>query len=179
MTSRVADASHSLETFSRTHSYADLRSAVGALVSAVNLHEFTPATFVGKRRTLVAAWAQVLRTIEQSYDPTYDPNDPANRPLLGLPDPASIRDPRERAIVQAQIAANPEKLQRAARWHDVTEIDLLAQAAIKAQLDQLRRVAPEGTDADFAALDDILRKAGLSSTRRTQIDALFYSRSAP
>ena len=59
---------------------------------------------------------------------------------------------------------------------DVQNVDLLAQSSMKAQLNQFRKVEPDGTDADFAMLDGILQQAGLSSARRTKINSMFYAR---
>ena len=50
---------------------------------------------------------------------------------------------------------------------------------MKAALDLWRRVEPNGTPADFEALDAILQQAGLSTARRTKIDAMFYERYTP
>ncbi len=75
--------------FSETHSFADLRSAVDVMVSA-------------------------FKAIEQSYDPTYDPYDRNNWPIIGLRDPRDIQDPKERAWTEATLAANPQKMKRAA-----------------------------------------------------------------
>ncbi|HEY0614742.1 MAG TPA: hypothetical protein VGC96_08875 [Candidatus Elarobacter sp.] len=179
ITSHVAGASRSVQAFSRSRSFEYLRSAIREMAAAGNLRALTPATFVVRRRTLVRGWAEVLKAIEQSYDRTYDPNDPNNRPRLGLPDPRYARDAQARAAAEAAIAANQQKVTRAAYYHDLAIMDMLAEATMKAELAQFRRVEPDGTDADFPALDEILRRAGLSSARRAKIDAMFDAHPGP
>ncbi|HEY0396318.1 MAG TPA: hypothetical protein VGD01_17675 [Candidatus Elarobacter sp.] len=179
VTAHANTSSRALQAFAHSRSFADLRLAVDEMEAAVNLHALKPETFVAQRRTLVRGWAQVLKAIEQSYDPAYDPNDRNNWPIRGLPDPQTIPDPTERARVAAALAANSEKIRRASYYHDLSVIDLRAQTLLKTSLDLFRKVEPDGTPADFAALDGILQQAGLSSTRRTKIDAMFYARSAP
>jgi hypothetical protein len=63
------------------------------------------------------------------------------------------------------------------QYHDLHVIDLLALNSLKVQLNQLRKFEPDGTDGDFAALDGILKEAGLSNARRLKIDTMFYARS--
>jgi hypothetical protein len=176
VTVHVGAASRAAQAFSRSHSIADLRPAIDEMVSAGNLPGFKPDTFVAQRRTFVRGWAQVLKVIEQSYDPTYDPNDRNNWPAWGFGDPQYIKDPQMQAAAVAALAANDQKVKRMAFYHDRRVLDMLAQATLKVQLDQLRRVAPDGTDADFAELDAILQQAGLSSALRTKINAMFYAR---
>ncbi len=177
VTVHVAVASRAAQAFSRSHSLLDLRPAIDEMVSAGNLPGFKPDTFVAQRRTLVRGWAQVLKAIEQSYDPTYDPNDRNNWPVWGVPDPQYIKDPQTRAAAVAALAANDQKVKRMSYYHDLHVLDRLAQTTLKVELDQLRRLAPDGTDADFAALDAILQQAGLSSALRTKVNAMFYARS--
>ncbi len=174
----VAAASRAADTFAQSRSLADLRSAIDEMVSAANLPGFKATTFVAQRRTLVTGWAQVLKVIEQSYDPSFDPNDRTNWPVWGLPDPRSISDPALRAAAVAANAANDQKVKRISAYHDLHVLDLLAQHTMKFELDRLRTLAPDGTDADFTALDAILRRAGLSSALRTKLDTMFYARSA-
>lgn len=176
LSTHVDGSSRALQAYARSHAFSDLRAAVNEMEAAVNLHALKPDTFVNQRRTLVRGWAQVLKAIERSYDPTYDPNDPNNRPISGLPDPQGISDPKERAWAVAALAANPKKLERASYYHDLSIIDLRAQTLLKTSLDLFRKVEPDGTPPDFAALDGIVQRAGLSSARRTKIDAMFYAR---
>ena len=156
VTVHTAGASRALQTYSRSHSIGDLRAAVYEMVAAGNLHALKPDTFVVQRRTVVRGWAQVLKAIEDSYDPTFDPADPKNRPVWQH--------------------ATQQQLARMNHYLDVQHVDMLAQSSLKVQLDQFRKVEPDGTDADFAALDGILQHAGLSSARRMKINSMFYAR---
>lgn len=172
-------SSHYLHLYKASHSLKDLDSAVDEMGSAVNIDAFKPQTFIAQRRTLVRGWATVLRAIEQSYDPTYDPSDPNNQVIWELPDPRYIADPKAHALAVAAIAANQQNSRRAAYYHDVQNIDLRAQSLLQMSLNLLRQVEPVGTPPDFIALDGILRQAGISDTRRTKIDAMFYARPEP
>jgi hypothetical protein len=176
LTGHVAGAARAVRSFSRSHSTADLRAAVVEMQAAGNLYGFRPTTFIAQRRTLVRGWAQLLKVIEDSYDSTYDPDDQKNWPIRNLPEPRTVRDPKLKAIAEADWAANQQKIARQTRYFELNHVDMLALSALKMQLDQLRRAAPDGADADFAALDGILHEAGLSAARRAQIDAMFYAR---
>jgi hypothetical protein len=175
----VAGSARALQMYARSHAFGDLTAAVDELEAGVNVHLLEPETFVAQRRTLVRGFTRVLKTIEQSYDPTYDPNDPKSRPKLGLSEFEGSPDPKFRAWVAAEIAANPEKIRRASYYHDLMVIDMRAQTLLKVTLDLLRKVEPSGTPADFDALDGILQQAGLSAARRAKIDAMFYPRLSP
>ena len=131
----VDAASRALETFARSHDFGDLRSAVDEMVAAGDLRALKRETFVAQRRTFVRGWARVLKVIEQSYDPTYDPNDQKNWPITGL-NPAWAPTPEERAREEALLAANPEKLRRSYYYFDVAHIDLLAMVTLRVQLGQ-------------------------------------------
>ncbi|MDB5071223.1 MAG: hypothetical protein JWM87_2334 [Candidatus Eremiobacteraeota bacterium] len=176
ITVHVGRASRAVQAYGRSRSVEDLRSAVFEMQAAGNLHALKPDTFVAQRRTIVRGWAQLFKVIDDSYDPTYDPNDPNVRPHWHLPDPQDIPDPNARAAAAAAIAANKQKIARATHYLDVQNVDLLAQSSMKAQLNQFRKVEPDGTDADFTMLDGILQQAGLSSVRRTKINRMFYAR---
>jgi hypothetical protein len=172
----IANSSAALQRFAASHSFADLRTAADEMGFAGDVNEFKPQTFIAQRRTLVRGWANVIRAIEQSYDPTYDPNDPANRLYWGLPDPQSIQDPKVRASAVAALAANQRNIERSAYHRQVWVLDRQAQTGLHLTLDLLRKVEPDGTPSDFAALDGILQQAGISSARRAKIDAMFYAR---
>jgi hypothetical protein len=146
---------------------------------AANIDALKSQTFVAQRRALVRGWAKVFKTVEQSYDSTYDPNDPHNRIQWGLPDPQYIQDPKARALAVLASAANQQNIKRAGHYHDLMVIDLRAQGLLRVSLDLFRNVEPDGTPPDFAALDGILQQARISSARRTKIDAMFHARPSP
>jgi hypothetical protein len=146
------------------------------LLAAGNLNGLKPNTFVAQRRTLIQGWAELFKAIDDSYDPTYDPDDPKNRPVRNLSNPRDIPDPKLRAAAEAEAAANAQKIARQTHYYDLYRVDVLAQNSLKMQWDQFRRLEPDGTDADFAALDRILQQTGLSNVRRTKVNAMFYAR---
>ncbi|MGA7747667.1 MAG: hypothetical protein WCA52_11740, partial [Candidatus Aquilonibacter sp.] len=76
---QVTTAMRELQSFNSTHSLSTLGTAIDTLGRAADLHAIAPEDFVTSRRSLMQAWARILQTIEQSYDPTYDPNDPRQR----------------------------------------------------------------------------------------------------
>ncbi|HEY4439684.1 MAG TPA: hypothetical protein VGN14_04475 [Candidatus Elarobacter sp.] len=166
VTIHVGSASRAAHAFSRSHSMADLRSAVDEMVTAGNPRGFNAETFVAQRRTLVRGWAHVLTVIEGSYDPTYDPNDRSNWPVWGVPPPQTIHDPQLRAAAAAEIAANDKKVARMSLYHDLSVVDALAWSTLRMQLNQLRKIAPAGTDADCVMLGGILQQAGPSPALR-------------
>jgi hypothetical protein len=147
VTAHTAGASRALQAYSRSRSIDDLRAAVYEMVAAGN--------FVAQRRTVIRGWAQVFKAIEDSYDPTFDPADRKNRPDWQH--------------------ANQQQMAEMKHYLDVQHVDMLAQSSLKVQLDQFRKVEPDGPDADFAALDGILQQAGLSSARRMKISSMFYA----
>jgi hypothetical protein len=188
--SRTASALQDLQRFKSSHSLEDLKSAVYTMFGATSLDALTPENFVTQRRSLVQAYADILKTIEQSYDPTFDPANRNDLPqnciappreagghqLPSCADPNDLKDPVARATYAAALQANDLKNKRAIRYQQLKNIDDVAMSNLSATLDLLRSVAPDGTGPDFAALDAILRQVGLSDARRTKIDAMFYAR---
>ena len=193
MESRANAAVQRLQVFKASGSLDDLRSAINTMQSSLDLSEVTPQNFIATRRKQVGVWAQILKVIEQSYDPSYDPRDPASRPALCLQppmessgkqlppcaDPKSIQDPAARVAYVTALQENSRKIARAGSYHDLHVIDLNAMGILTSELRLLNRVAPENTPADSVALDGILRQSRISEARRAKIDAMFYARSGP
>jgi len=160
------------------------------LVGIVDISTLTPDNFTSTRRELVKAWAPVIRAIEQSYDPAFNPQDPKNIQLICVPappvggrtvsegciDPNNIKDQKARAAFIASIEENKLRTARFRHYWDIRREDDLAMTHLSMTLDLLRKIAPDGAGADFTALDTILRQAGLSNVRRTTIDSMFYAR---
>jgi hypothetical protein len=177
---RIATALQGLQRYYSSHSLEDLHGAVDALTSAVDMNAIKHRNRLVRRRTVVQAWAQVLREVELSYDPTFDPNDrPATclvppreasgRQLPSCADPSDIQDPAARAVYVAALQANDHKIQQANHYQELRNIDDDAMLSLRLNLAGFHTVTP----ADSAALDGILRRAGLSESRRTKIDAMF------
>lgn len=185
---QIAVALQALQRYDSSGSLSDLTSAVSTMDGTVNLDALTPQNFVARRRALVQAWAQILKSIEQSYDPTYNPNDPSNIPqpcvtpppdangarLPGCSNPNVIQDPSARAKYLAAIEANKQVTQRWNNYWGLVKLDLRAMRVLQMSLQLLQSVAPDGEGADFTALDAIVQQAGISQARRAKIDGFFY-----
>lgn len=187
---RINLSSHALTRFKSSDSLKDLHSAVEFLDGTIDTTSLTPNNFIATRRALVEAWAAALKPIEESYDPTFDPKDPANVQyvcvapphIIGAEpcmSPDSIKDSKIRAAYIASINENEAKIRRWGHYLDVSQLDAHAMSSLEAALRLLNSIAPQGVGPDFVALDDLIRRAGLSDARRTKIDAMFYARSGP
>jgi len=187
---RINLSSMAMARYASSHSLRDLQAAVDALSGTFVFSDLTPNNFIPTRRAIVQAFGPVLKAIEQSYEPNYNPNDRSNTPFFcppppaglvpsgvsdGCIDPNTIRDPNVRAQYVAAMHTNNLKKQRAGHYADVSNIDAQAMATLSASLELLNSVAPEGAGPDFSALDGILQRAGISSARRAQVDAMFYA----
>ena len=180
---RVASALQGLQRFYGSHSLEDLHATVDVLTSAVDMTTIKRKNLIARRRTVVQAWAQVLREVELSYDPSFDPSNPNDRPstclvppreasgrqLPSCADPAEIVDPAARAAYVAALQANERKIARANHYQELRNIDDDAMLSLRLNLGSFHTI----TRADTAKLDGILRAAGLSDARRATIDAMF------
>jgi hypothetical protein len=165
---RVTTAMQALQTYPSTHAIVSLKVAIES-----------PADYVALRRTVVQGWAEILKAIEQSYDPAFDPSNPKDLPnTCVLPDlgsvtsnvsPDQIPDPKARAAHEDALQANAVKRQRARQWHDVHMLDQEAMALLRGHL---QTFAAAGAPSDYSALDAILHQAGISSSRRAKIDKM-------
>ncbi len=190
---QTVSAMQSLQRYKSSHSFSDLRSAIYTMQTAADIGSLTTSNFITERRTLVRGWALILKAIEQSYDPNFNPDDPNDIPdscvvpprepngrqAPACADPQEVQDPQARAQYIADIRANDLKRQRTSRYRQLFNIDEAAMGSLQMALDLFRKVAPEGAAPDFAALDGILRQAGLSEVRREKLDAYFYAAAAP
>ncbi|HEY8309400.1 MAG TPA: hypothetical protein VIG47_02535 [Gemmatimonadaceae bacterium] len=174
----------SLRRFSDASSLGVLQSAIYTMQSATDISALNVEKFTSQRRMIVQGWAEILKTIEQSYDPAFDPTSQNDVPTTcvippgGFPcgaDPSVIGDLRVRDAYVTALQENALKLKRAFYYQRLHSMDESAMTILDTSLDLFRRVAPEGVGPDFVALDGILRRTGLSETRRTKIDALFYA----
>jgi hypothetical protein len=184
----LSEASQAVQRYRASGSSSDLVAAMVAMESAVNIDALTPQNFVQQRRQLVQGWAQILKAIDQSYDPTFNPSDPKNIPfvcvappreadgrqLLPCANPNDVQDPAARAQYIAAIRANATVAERWNHYQQIARLDQRAMSTLQMSLQLLRSVAPEGSSPDFAAVDSVLVGAGLSSARRAAVDAYFY-----
>lgn len=184
----IANASQALQRYASSHSVADLNAAVFAMGGTVDLDTLTPANFISRRRELVQAWATIINAIEQSYDPSFNPKQrfscpiPPPQPsgqLQPCADPANISDPTARAQYEAALGNFKLQLDKARRYQQLVNIEGGAFSGLNMSLQLMAQVAPDGTSSDFAALDSILQRTGLSAGTRAKIDAMFYPSAGP
>lgn len=159
LATRVPKALQALQHYKSSHSLADIETAVDMLDGTIDIGTLTPQNFVGRRRTIVQAWAEALKVIEQSYDPTFDPNDPKNFFEVGclpLTVEASERPPaivcnahdvqqltlQERTAYAEALQANAAKHNRYNHYNQLVTLDLHAMSSLEASLDLLRDVSP-------------------------------------
>jgi hypothetical protein len=184
----VTSSAQALQRYETSHSLDDLETAEDAMDGSVDVQSLTPDNFIATRRAFVQGWANVLALIEKAYEPGYDPLDPKNRPqgciipprepdgrsFPPCTDPKEISDTKARAQYVAAIQADKLKTERERRYRDITFLDQRAMASLRVELDVFRDVAPAGAGADYAAIDSILKRAGLSSAHRSTIDGYLY-----
>jgi hypothetical protein len=156
---RVKTALEQLHGFEQTQSPDDLQKSISTLGSAIYLSKTVPADYVPARRTLVQAWARILRAIEVNGDLAFDSID-----LRDLENPNQIHDPSLRAEYVAAILAQrrpffQSRLDSYKNW---------ALNSLRLHLGFFRDVTPP----DTVALEDIVRQTGLSDASRANVDAI-------
>lgn len=170
-----------LQRFYESKDLNDLQSSITKLTSAVDMPRIHPSRYVARRRMVVRAWAQILRAIETSYDPTFDqthsddlpqtcvlpPREAEGTQLPPCVDPSDLTDANARLIYVAAIARNEAKAKRANFQSRLRYLDGFAMLSLRMNLDLFRKV----TRSDSVHLDAILRQAGLGDSRRSKIDA--------
>ncbi len=169
-TSRIGVSAAALSRYAQTHALSDLRSAILGLSGTINPYSLTPQNFSATRRSLVQAWAPVIKAIESAYEPGYDPSDPKNVPSFCAPPPT----PNQALCTQAMVQQNDEKRRHWDQYADVHRLDNLAMGLFRVSIQTLNEIAPTGEGADFNALDSILRNAGISESRMAKLDATLY-----
>lgn len=176
----IASRMQGLNRFYVSHSLDDLQSTVYTLVSSLNFTTMKPQDYVAHRRTIVRAWASVLAAIQGEYPKDFDPNNINDLPTNCVPppgghypcgvDPNDISDANVRAQYISAIAANKAKLQRAQLYHRLQVLDMVAMTGLEVNLRDFQK---RGAPPDAAALDDILRAAGLTHARIMHIQSMY------
>lgn len=184
---RINAALGKLAEFRRSGALGDLETAIYAMQSSLDIDLFRFDTFVAQRRTFVNGWAQLLRALESSYDPTFDPKNrlpcPPPPPYNGmLPwncDPKLAAGPQSPSVRIKEIQDLQRFQARFQRYDSIQRLDAMAMTSLRMSLDLIRKIAPNGTPSDFSALDATLRSSGISDARRKTIDQWFYAREGP
>jgi hypothetical protein len=177
---RIATAMAGFHRFRSSHSIEDLRATSHALFSAIDQRAVRTGDVVGHRRSVVTAYAQVLQQIDTLFDPTIDwnqiptacvtpPREPDGRQLPACSDPKDISDSATRAQYIAAVAAKSAEIQH----RNAQAIVYLLADETTSRLEIILGKFHTRTPSDTAALDDILRRAGLSEARRTKIHSMF------
>jgi hypothetical protein len=170
----------SLRRINETGPLAYLQVAITTMQSAPDLRVLTSQNFTEQRRLMVSGWVQMLKVIEDSYDPEFNPANPHDLPVKcppppgGVPcaeDPNTIQDPGTRAAYIAELKQNNFNARRVNYYWRLKMLDMQAMSILEGALRLFAHAAPNGIGPDYTALDQILRDAGLSDTRRKTIDA--------
>lgn len=183
---RLVAANALLDRYRSTHSLDDLQAAESKLFSATDFSTMRHSDLVARRRAVTSGYARVLHELEMLVDPTFDPNDPKNYPLLcvtparepsgrqlgSCADPNDVQDPATRA---AYVAAVEQNAARTRRINTQRRAHTLAAETTDDLAHVLRRYRPLAPD-DSPALDTILRQAGVSDARRATIEAMAVTR---
>lgn len=178
--SRIEAAMAGFHRFQSSHSIEDLRATSYALHAAIDQRAVRTGDVIGHRRSVVAAYAQVLQQIDALADPTVNrselltlcvtpPREPNGRQLPACADPNAIPDPATRAQYLAAINAKSAEIKHRNAQAQLSILDDDTTSLLEIVLRRFHtRALPDGP-----ALDDILRRAGLSEARRTKIHAMF------
>ncbi|MBV8723715.1 MAG: hypothetical protein JO078_11570 [Candidatus Eremiobacteraeota bacterium] len=188
---KVSSALQILQRFNSSHSLKDAEEAIRTMQSAYQGYTFTPENLIARRRTLVWAWAQIIFAVQRSYDPNWNPMDPANLPERCLypppeaagqmptcDDPDAVKDPKLRAQYIRDIQANELKKTKAEEWQRHQIVDEEAMAVFEGRIDFLHEMSPKGVPSDAAALDGIVREANLSDATRETLHRYFCAPSS-
>jgi hypothetical protein len=178
--SRIATAMAGYNRFQGSHSPEDLRKTAFDLITVVDQRALRTGDVVGHRRSIVAAYAKVLKLVDSLRDPDFVPNqppstcvtpprEPSGRQAPPCADPKDVLDAGARAQYLAAIDQRSAEI----RYYNAqTQLIGIANDTVSLLGIVLHRFHTRAPD-DSAALDDVLRKSGLDAGRRDQIHAMF------
>ncbi len=180
---RVEDALGKLEIYRRSRSVGDLQTAIYAMQQSLDVDLFRANAFTLQRRAFVSGWAQVLRSIEDAYDPKFDPNKrlPCPLPRLGgslgsiLPgvcDPKLIREPENDSVRNKELQDLERYQVSYNHYREVRRLDDESMTVLEMSLDVLCKRAPANVPSDYLALDRIFLDSAISRSRRIKIEAM-------
>jgi hypothetical protein len=177
---RIAVAMAGYNRFPISHSPEDLRKTAFDLITVIDQRALRTGDVVGHRRSIVAAYAKVLKLVDSLRDPNFVPNQPPS---------TCVTPPREPSGRQAPPCAAPQDvLDAGTRAHYLAAIDQrsaeiryynaqtqlvgIANDTVSLLGIVLHRFHTRAPD-DSAALDDVLRKSSLDVARRDQIHVMY------
>lgn len=155
----TAEFEQSRDPASLSEAFLELENA-----GAVAIGNGVPVTF---RREVLVQWLGLLRLLDESIDPDFDPDDMpgltvdpprsadgvAHRPGVA---PARIKDPDARARYEAAIEANQEKARYYAAQTDLRRLDERMTSRIEAFIKRAYTDSPEDQTELRTALDAVL-----------------------
>ncbi len=144
---------------------------------------FKGNAFTLQRRAFLSGWAQVLRSIEDSYDPKFDPDErlPCPLPRLGEPlgiilpavcDPKLIREPQNDSVRNKELQALERYRVSYEHYREVKRLDDESMAILETSVNLLCKMAPAEAPSDYLALDRIFLDSAISDSRRIKIEAM-------
>jgi hypothetical protein len=179
---RVDDALGKLAIYRRSRSLEDLQSAMYAMEHSLNVLLFRADAFTLQRRTFVSGWAQVLRAIDDAYDPKFDPDKRLPCPSLWPKDRAAsilipfycgpAPEPQTDSVRNKELQDMERYRISYENYRQVKQLDALAMTIFEGSLEILGRVAPHGAPADYIALDRLFLRSRISESRRIVIEAM-------
>jgi len=160
-----------LALYKKSHSFQDkilyLKDARSHTQSSWTFRSLTPQNYIATRRLIVRMWARVLRAIEDTYDPTYDPNDP-KQIVVRYSGPVGCC-----GIDAKVIEENNRRIARWNQWGELRNLDSGAMVGLRMMLEAFNTWSPPGIGNDDKALEKIIRDAGITPKRQVEIDAMF------
>jgi hypothetical protein len=180
---RVEDALGKLETYKLSRSLDDLQTAIYAMQQSLDVDLFRANAFTFQRRAFVSGWAQVLRSIEDAYDPRFDPDEhlPCPLPRPGEPqgtlfpvvcDPKLIGEPYNDAVRNRELQDLERYRVSYEHYRGVKRLDDESMTTLEMSINLLSEIAPAGTPSDYLALDHIFLDSAISDSRRIKIEAM-------
>jgi len=178
-TATVTSAMAGLRTFDQSGSLNELRSVIDTLIETANVTGLPHDELNSDRLVIAKAWVAVLKRIEASYGPAFDPYDGKNQPMSCVPppiesdgtqlrgcvSPGDIKDEKARAEYLLALDRNKAKEQRMQRWIEVHELDDLAMTYFEVTLKLFRDVV--GPDPRVSR---IVQAGGLSPARTKTLE---------
>lgn len=178
--SRIALAMAGYERFQTSHSAEDLRKTAFELIKTIDQRALRTGDVIGHRRSIVSAYAKVLKAVDGLSDPSFIPDHPPSICVMpprepdghqapACADPKTVRDPGARAQYIAAIEQRSAEIRSYNAQMQIVGIANEVLGTLEIVLHRFHARAPD----DSAALDEILRKSGITDARRAQIHAMY------
>jgi hypothetical protein len=178
--SRIAAAMTGYDRYQNSHSPEDLRKTAFELIKVIDQRALRTGDVVGHRRSIVAAYAKLLKVVDSLKDPNFvpdrppatcvtPPREPSGHQAPPCADPKDVVDPQTRAQYLAAIEQRSTEIGAYNAQMQVVGIANDVVGTLEIVLHRFHTRAPD----DTAALDALLRKSGLDAARQQQIHAMY------